>query len=114
MERIVKLGLYCDYYGQLLTERQLEACRLQGDEDRSLSEIAEELGISRQAVHDLIRRSQEQMEALEAALGLVEKGIAQDEALGAIEEEIRLLAQEIGGQKGSRLLELAAELSKWR
>lgn len=114
MERIAKLGLLCDYYGRLLTERQLLACRLQCDEDRSLAEIAEELGISRQAVHDLIRRSQDTMETLEKALGLVETSLKRQKALGEIASQLLELAEELEESKAKRLRELAAELEKWR
>ncbi len=114
MERIARLGLLCDFYGKLLTERQLQACRLQCDEDKSLAEIAEELGVSRQAVHDLIRRSQETLESFEAALGLLENGLKREEALAGIAEALLELAEQLGGSAGERLRALAAELSKWR
>jgi predicted DNA-binding protein YlxM (UPF0122 family) len=114
MERIVKLGLLCDFYGKLLTERQLLACRLQGDEDKSLSEIASELGISRQAVHDLIRRSQETMESFEEALGLIETRFKRQQALMRIAGELEEIAEKLEPDSASKLRDLAEELNNWR
>ena len=114
MERIARLGLLCDFYGRLLTERQLLACRLQGDEDRSLAEIAEELCISRQAVHDLIRRSQETMESYEEALGLIETSLKRERALEKSAGELEELAKVLDEPPASRILKLAEEIRRWR
>ena len=62
--------LLLDCYGSLLTERQRALLEGYYDEDLSLAELAEPLGISRQAVHDSIRRGERQLEALEAQMGI--------------------------------------------
>ena len=59
MDEIVKLSLLYDFYGELLTEHQREIYEDAVYQDMSLSEIAEEHGISRQGVHDLIKRQQQ-------------------------------------------------------
>ena len=56
MEKIVQQGLLYDFYGELLTEHQRRIYEDVVMNDLSLSEIAQEQGISRQGVHDLIRR----------------------------------------------------------
>ena len=56
MEKIVRQALLYDFYGELLTEHQKRIYEDVVFNDMSLSEIAEEQGISRQGVHDLIRR----------------------------------------------------------
>ena len=56
MEKIVRQGLLYDFYGELLTEHQRHVYEDVVFHDLSLSEIAQEQGISRQGVHDLIRR----------------------------------------------------------
>ncbi len=56
MDKIVERSLLFDVYGDLLTEHQREIYQNLVDNDYSLSEIAEELGISRQGVHDAIKR----------------------------------------------------------
>jgi len=58
-----------DVYGALLTEHQREACRLHLDEDWSYAELAEQLGVSRSAAHDLVRRALVQLEHYETRLG---------------------------------------------
>jgi uncharacterized protein len=62
--------LYLDFYGQLLTSRSREVLELYYGDDLSLSEIAEALGITRQAVHDRLRQGARLLDEYEKALGL--------------------------------------------
>ena len=73
LTRNVEVGTLCAFYGGLLTERQRAALQLHYDEDWSLAEIAEQMGVSRQNVHDLIARSVQKLQHYEAAVG----GVAQ-------------------------------------
>ncbi|MDD3369549.1 MAG: YlxM family DNA-binding protein [Lachnospiraceae bacterium] len=73
MEKIVEQGLLYDFYGELLTEHQKEVYEAAVYRDMSLSEIAEEQGISRQGVHDLIKRCDKILEDYEAKLHLVSR-----------------------------------------
>ena len=73
VEEIVEQSLLYDFYGELLTEHQQKIYEAALFEDYSLSEIAEEAGISRQGVHDLLRRCDKQLRAYEAKLHLVER-----------------------------------------
>lgn len=73
MEKIVWQGLLYDFYGELLTEHQRRIYEDVVFNDLSLTEIAQEQGISRQGVHDLIRRCDRILEKYEEKLGLVEK-----------------------------------------
>ena len=73
MERFVEQTLLFDFYGELLTERQRQVYTSVILEDYSLSEVAENLGISRQGVHDMIRRCNHTLEEYEKKLHLVEK-----------------------------------------
>ncbi len=70
LEKSVEIGTLCAFYGGLLTERQLDALRLHYEEDLSLGEIAEELGVSRQNVHELITRSVQKLRRYEEQLGV--------------------------------------------
>ena len=54
----LELILLYDYYGNLLTARQREVFELRYDQALSLGEIGEELGISRQGVHDNLSRTE--------------------------------------------------------
>ncbi|MDP3058028.1 MAG: sigma factor-like helix-turn-helix DNA-binding protein, partial [bacterium] len=62
-----------DFYGALLTARQRTATQMYFEENLTLSEIAEELSISRQAIHDTLRRANEALENYESKLGLVSR-----------------------------------------
>ena len=73
VEEIVEQSLLYDFYGELLTEHQQKIYEAALFENYSLSEIAEEAGISRQGVHDLLRRCDKQLRAYEAKLHLVER-----------------------------------------
>lgn len=73
MEKIVEQGLLYDFYGELLTEHQKQIYEDAVYNDMSLSEIAEEKGISRQGVHDLIKRCNKLLLDYESKLHLVEK-----------------------------------------
>ena len=73
MEKFVERTLLYDFYGELLTKRQQQIYESVVLEDYSLSEVAEELNISRQGVHDMIRRCDKALEGYEEKLHLVEK-----------------------------------------
>lgn len=73
MEKIVAQGLLYDFYGELLTEHQRRVYEDVVFNDMSLSEIAEEQGISRQGVHDLVKRCDKILSGYEEKLKLVEK-----------------------------------------
>ena len=73
MEKFVERTLLYDFYGELLTKRQQQIYESVVLEDYSLSEVAEELNISRQGVHDMVRRCDRALEGYEEKLHLVEK-----------------------------------------
>ena len=73
MERIVEQGLLYDFYGELLTEHQRKIYEDVVYNDLSLTEIAQENGISRQGVHDLVRRCNHLLQEYEYKLHLVER-----------------------------------------
>ena len=71
MEKIVEQGMLYDFYGELLTEHQRKIYEDVVLNDMSLSEIAEEQGISRQGVHDLVRRCDRTLQSYEERLNLI-------------------------------------------
>lgn len=73
MENIVKQSLLYDFYGELLTEHQRNIYEEVVFNDLSLSEIAQEQGISRQGVHDLIKRCDKILMGYEEKLHLISK-----------------------------------------
>ncbi len=73
MNEILERALLFDFYGELLTDHQKEIYGSFIQEDLSLGELAQEAGISRQGVHDLIRRCDRILRDYEAKLHLVER-----------------------------------------
>ena len=68
-----RINLLLDYYGETLTERQREVMDLYYNEDMSLFEISEHVGVTRQGVHDLIKRSENALVELDGKLGFVDR-----------------------------------------
>lgn len=66
----LKVSLLMDFYGNLLPEKQLDMMEQYYGEDLSLSEIAENSGITRQGVHDNIKRAATELKTYEEKLGL--------------------------------------------
>ncbi|MCI9147624.1 MAG: YlxM family DNA-binding protein [Hungatella sp.] len=85
MEKIVRQGLLYDFYGELLTEHQRHIYEDVVFNDLSLSEIAQDQGISRQGVHDLVKRCDRILEGYEGKLHLVEKFQVTKKLAGQIE-----------------------------
>lgn len=71
MDKIGRMALLFDFYGQLLTEKQQEIMVLYYEQNLSLGEIAEEMRVTRQAIHDIIRRCEKLLENYEQKLGLL-------------------------------------------
>ena len=86
MDEILKQSLLYDFYSELLTEHQKEIYEQFIVEDLSLSEIAKDAGISRQGVHDLVKRCDKILEEYEAKLHLVEKVLSIKEKVHQINE----------------------------
>ena len=76
MEKIVEQTLLYDFYGELLTEHQRRIYEDVVLNDYSLSEVAQELGISRQGVHDNLKRCSRILEDYAEKLHLVEKFVS--------------------------------------
>ena len=75
------MGILLDIYGELLTERQYEMMSMYFHDDLSLSEIAEQYDISRQGVHDAIKRGEESLVNYDSVLKLAEMQEKQKEQL---------------------------------
>ena len=84
-EKIEQAYLY-DFYGELLTDHQRSVYEDVVFNDLSPSEIAKEQGISRQGVHDIVKRCARSLEEYERKLHLVEKFLAVKEKVSCIDE----------------------------
>ena len=72
-EKNLMVGVLLDFYGDILTERKRQILDMYYNEDFSLSEIAEQIGISRQGVREMIVKAQEELLFYEENLGLAKK-----------------------------------------
>lgn len=89
MEEILKQTLLYDFYGELLTEHQKQVYEDVVLNDYSLSEVAENLSISRQGVHDMVKRCNKLLSGYEEKLHLVEKFLM----LRGMADEIHKIAE---------------------
>ncbi len=108
LDQLNRINMLYDIYAPLLTDRQQEILRLYFSDNYSLGEIAEEFAISRQAVHDLIRRAVDSIERLEEKLGLYRLFTAHQELLS--EAEALLDCETISKNDVQRLKTIIAEL----
>ena len=81
MDDILQLTLLYDFYGELLTEKQKQVYELHYQDDLSLTEIGDELSISRQAVRDQLKRTEKILQDYEEKLQLVSRFQAQKKAV---------------------------------
>ena len=111
--RKIELAWLAAFYGGLLTDKQRQVLALHCEEDLSLGEIAQEAGISRQGVHDMLTRAAQRLFEMEEKLGMaarfqrMEDGLEKcrnllrekryDEAEGVIDTLIRLDQEENNG-----------------
>ena len=92
-----RASLLYDFYGALLTDRQRDVMALYHEENLSLSEIAQEYDISRQAVHDTLKKAEQALSESEKKLGLVDKLLIREKAINRIEKEIDSLEEAVRG-----------------
>ena len=100
-------SMLLDFYGELLTDKQRECFDLHYNEDLSLSEIAEQLGISRQGVWDNIRRAESAMEEIEEKTGLLRRFEENRAELEKLLRKIETL-REMSGEEAGRLADECA------
>ena len=112
MEKIVEQGLLYDFYGELLTEHQKKIYEDVVYNDLSLAEIAENAGISRQGVRDVIVRAEAAMQAMEDRTGIIRRFESQRsraEKILAAADELKAVNQD--RYRDAKLAELADQIS---
>ena len=112
MEKSIEISLLFDFYGELLNEKKREAASLYFNEDLSLSEIAQHMGITRQGVSDLIRRSESELYDFEDKLGLYSRFEAINASALKIKELSVSIAEESTGEIKGKALEILSEAKK--
>ena len=108
MAKDMKLALLLDFYGGLLTEKQESVLDGYYNQDLSLAEIADEMGISRQGVMAFLRQGEKHLRGFEEKLGLAEKFSDISDILGSVQREIKDLEDT---DRRDRILELINRIS---
>lgn len=93
MEHLVRMGLLYDFYGGLLTPKQQRVFSLYYLDNFSLAEIAEEEGTTRQAVHDLLQRTETHLERWEEKLNLLQRFLREKEYVLEIKRALEQVAK---------------------
>ena len=112
IDEITQASLLYDFYGQLLSRRQKECMELYYEENLSLSEIADEFGISRQGVSDALRNAVRALNEYERKLGLVEKLQKTNQAIAEIDSIIDGVAAGMIQETGQESAQVVAELKR--
>jgi len=94
MAKDYNIGLLIDFYGSLLSDRQRDIISLYYEEDLSLSEIAADVGITRQGVRDSVKKSEAILSEAEEKLGLAERFKELSEKMDIIKEKLLGLEDE--------------------
>ncbi|MBS5857642.1 MAG: putative DNA-binding protein [Clostridia bacterium] len=105
MEKNVKISVLCDLYGNLLTEKQFEFIDDYYNKDLSLSEIAENKNITRQAVRDNIKKGEKKLFEYEEKLLFMKRMLKQEKKIENILLEITKIQKEYSDEQVASLLE---------
>lgn len=112
IDEITRQSLLYDFYGALLTDRQKKVMELYHEENLSLAEIADDFGISRQGVHDALRKAEHSLESYEKKLGLVERFAKTSEVISDIDSMIDKLIEEHSVNDGRSDVATVEELKR--
>ena len=105
MDRKVEISMLCEIYGKLLTEKQLNILDNYYNLDLSLSEIAENEGITRQAVRDIIKKGENKLFEFEEKLGIMKKNMKQEEKIASILSELTKIQTKFTDEQIAEILE---------
>lgn len=112
MEKMIEQGILYDFYGPLLTAHQQEIYESVVYDNLSLGEIAEEKGISRQGVHDIVKRCDRALREYEEKLHLVERFSDNKKKLSFIREQAKQLAGTNYSDVGERIVTFVDEIAE--
>jgi len=112
MKKTFEINNLLDFYGNLLSQRQSDAMKMYYREDYSLNEIAEQLGISKQGVSDLIKRSENHLYHFEETLHLLQKNREQIGKNQIIDERLLQLKSQVADDQLRAFIEDIRELLK--
>ncbi|WP_110953092.1 YlxM family DNA-binding protein [Anaerosinus massiliensis] len=93
LDKLLKISILFDFYGALLTEKQQRCLEMHFLHDLSLSEIADQFSVSRQAIYDIIHRAEQVLTSYEEKLKLVERYQQEQHEIKAIYDVIEHLPE---------------------
>ena len=96
LDKVLRIVMLYDFYGSLLTDKQSRSLEMHYMNDFSLGEIASELGVSRQAVYDILKRAEQIMLDHEEKLKFVERFQREQQTLQYIYALIDGLPEQVG------------------
>ncbi len=105
MEKNIQISILCQLYGKLLTNKQYEFLDDYYNNDLSLSEIAENNNITRQAVRDNIKKGESKLFEYEEKLGLMKKTLLQEEKIAIILSELNKIKDKSSDKQVAKILE---------
>lgn len=97
LDNIIKNSMLYDFYGILLPHKQREIFSMYYHDNLSLGEIAEEYGLTRQGIHETIKRGENKLTDFESKLGLIEKYRREEGIVRKLTGEIDCLIREHKG-----------------
>ncbi len=113
MEKNVEISILNEIYGKLLTKKQSEIIDNYYNQDLSLTEIAQNNKITRQAVRDILKKGENKLYEYEKNLNIMKKSRKQEKKLEAILEQIDKIQKQEGDAKTSKQLQnIKKELKK--
>lgn len=105
MEKNVKISILLDIYGKMLTEKQYSLLDDYYNNDLSLSEIAENENITRQAVRDNLKKGENNLFEYEEKLGFMKKTVEQENKVDEILAEIEKIEKNISDKETTKALD---------
>ena len=105
MEKNVKISILLDTYGNLLTEKQFKLLDDYYNNDLSLSEIAENDEITRQAVRDNLKKGESKLFEYEEKLGIMKRTLMQEKSIASILSEIAKIENKSSDEEIATILE---------
>lgn len=105
MEKNVKISILCEIYGKLLTEKQLNILNDYYNNDLSLSEIAENNNITRQAVRDILKKGENKLFEFEEKLSIMNKTLKQEKQIQQVLEQLNKIQGNYSDKQIEKILD---------
>ena len=105
MEKNVKVSILCQLYGKLLTEKQYEILNDYYNNDLSLSEIAENSKITRQAVRDILKKGEKKLFEYEEKLNFMKRTLNQEKKITKVLAELTKIQKDYSDKQVANVLE---------